>query len=566
MQNILYDISLIIIVAVAVAFIARLLKQPFIPAYIIAGLIIGPILSLVTNISVITTLSQLGIAFLLFVVGMEMDLKNLKKVGLVASLGGLVQVILLFAAGFYVAILLSFKTIEAVYLGLIVAFSSTMVVIKLLADKGELDTLHGRIIIGFLLLQDIVAIFALSTLATIGLAMNISGDLYLALGIAFLKGILVLLLAFFGASLIFPSFFKFAAKNSELLFMSALGVCFLFIVLFNLIGFSIAIGAFIAGLTIGNLPYNIEISSRVKPLRDFFGAIFFVSLGMELTVNNVDLIIVPLLIFGLIVLLFKPLVISIICRLFGYKRKTSFLTGLSLAQVSEFSLILVAQGLLSGHIGNNIFSVTVLLAMTTLITTTYFTKYDRQIYSIFRGQGNEGKDLFYMPKNLKYDVILCGYNRIGWSVLRALQKLGKKFLVVDFNPSIIEDLIRQKIPCLYGDIGDIEVLEKLNLDKAKLVISTVPDLADNLLLVRKFKQVNKKGVIFVTASQVDEALLLYKEEADYVILPHFLGGAYVSLLIKQSNNKDKMLKTKLKHLAELRERQRIGHEHPRHKE
>ncbi len=564
MSNLLYNISFVIIVAVLVAYIARMLKQPLIPAYIVAGLIIGPIFSLVTDMPVITMMSHLGIAFLLFIVGMEMDIKNLKKVGLVASLGGLIQVILLFVIGFGIATLMRFDIMPAVYIGLIVAFSSTMVVIKLLSDKGRIDTLYSRIIIGILLLQDIIAIFALTTLATLGLAIEVSGDIYLAIGVAVLKGALVLSAAFFTSKLIFPTFFKFAAKSSELLFMSALAVCFTFIVLFNFMGFSIAIGAFIAGLTIGNLRYKIEISSRIKPLRDFFGAIFFVSLGMQLVINNLRTILIPLIIFGLIVILFKPFIISIICQVFGYKKKVSFFTGLSLAQVSEFSLILVAQGLLLGHITNEIFTMTVLLAIITITTTTYFIKYDRRLYSLFKGSYHENGELFYIPKGLKHDVILFGRNRIGWSILRALKDAGKKFLVVDYNPMTIDDLITEKIPCIYGDAGDIEILERLNMKKTKLIISTISDMADNLLLLRKFKEVNKKGIAFVTASQVDEALMLYKEGADYVILPHFLGGEYVTLLMKQAANKEKLQKTRLKHLTELKERQRAGHEHPRH--
>ncbi len=591
MENIFLDIGLIIIVATIVGYLARLLKQPLIPAYILTGLIIGPLLGLVEDSNMILTLSEIGIAFLLFVVGLELNLKKLRDVASISIFGGLMQFVLLFAFGFLIAATLGFLTIEATYVALIVAFSSTMVVVKLLSDKRELDTLHGRIIIGFLLMQDLIAIVALSILTTLN---NFSMAI---LVIALLKGVILLSVAVIASKFILPSLFKFAAKSQELLFLMALTTCFFSSIFANYIGqiiiyvfkipffnfvladsvlnllkpgFSIAIGAFIAGVSIANLPYNVEIIGKVKPLKDFFATIFFVSLGLELLLGEMRTILVPLIIFTLFVIIFKPLLTMVICSLFNYKKRTSFLSSISLAQVSEFSLIIVAQGLILGHISKGVFSLTILLAIITIALTSYLIQFDNNIYvklsvflQIFEKIGTRTKKMEYIPEDKKTDIILCGYNRIGYSIVKTVQKMKKSLLIVDFNPDVIKRLIARKVPCIYGDIGDSEILERIGLNKAEMVISTVPEEQDNLLLIKKTKDVNKRALIFVTANQVDEALTLYDAGADYVILPHLLGGDHVSILLEDfTGDINKILETKLKHIDELHRRRKLGREHP----
>jgi Kef-type K+ transport system membrane component KefB len=591
MENIFFDIGLIIIVATIVGYLAKLLKQPLIPAYILTGLIIGPILGLVEDSNVILTLSEIGIAFLLFVVGLELNLKKLKDVASIAIFGGLMQFILLFISGFLIAIILGFVKTESVYIALIVAFSSTMVVVKILSDKREIDTLHGRIIIGFLLMQDLIAIIALSVLTTLN---NFSMGILI---IALLKGIILLSVAVIASKFILPGLFRFAAKSQELLFLMALTTCFSFSIFANYIGqimvyffglpffnnvilgnvlellkpgFSISIGAFIAGVSIANLPYNVEIIGKMKPLKDFFATIFFVSLGLELLLGEIHTLLVPLIIFTLFVIIFKPLLTILICSLFNYKKRVSFLTSISLAQVSEFSLIIVAQGLILGHISKGLFSLTILLAIITITITSYLIQFDNSLYmkfsgflQIFERIGTKTKKMEYLPEDKDIEIILCGYNRIGYSIVKTVQKMKKSLLIIDYNPDVIKRLMARKIPCIYGDVGDSEILERVGLDKARMVISTVPEEQDNLLLIKKTRDVNKKGLIFVTANLVDEALTLYDAGADYVILPHLLGGEHVSVLLEDfTGNINKILETKLKHIDELHQRRKLGSEHP----
>ncbi|MCK4522128.1 MAG: cation:proton antiporter, partial [Nanoarchaeota archaeon] len=540
------DISIVIIIATLFAYLAKKLKQPLIPAYIFAGILIGPVFGLVTDMTTISTLSELGIALMLFIVGLEMNFDRLRHVAFISTVGGLTRSLILFTFGFLIAMGIGFFRIEAIYIGIILAFSSTMVVVKLLSEKRELDTLHGRIIIGILLMEDIIAIIALSILSTSTISL-------VGIIISLVKFGILFLIAMLGSKFILPRMFKFAAKHMEILFLLSVSVLLSFTVLSKYLGamlaymlkflpenilvlirpeLSIIIGAFLAGVMLGNLPYYVEIISRVTSLKDFFATIFFVSLGMGLVMSKS--IIRPLIIFTLFIIIVKPLITLVLCSYFGYKKRPSFLTAMSLAQISEFSLIIVAQGFLLNHISQSMLSMTVILAILTMSVSTYFINFETKIYNTFSKWLNwldkiagDMSQLEYMPKSKKM-VILCGYNRIGYSILKTLKGMRKNILVVDFNPEVIKDLINKKVPCLYGDVGDIETTDRLDLKKAEMVISTVPDIHNNLMIIKKTREQNNKAKIFVTTNEIEEALNLYDAGADYVILPHFLGGEHAS--------------------------------------
>lgn len=593
MESVFLELGLLIIAASVIAYFVRLLRQPFIPAYILTGLLLGPVFGIITNRDLIVSLSEIGIAFLLFIVGLEIDLQKLKDVTAIATLGTAIQVILIGGFGFGISLLLGFGIIEAFYLGIILAFSSTMVVIKIISDKKELTTLHGRIIVGILLMQDFFAILALSALTSLE---NFS---LLLLFISILKGLFLFLIVIVFSFYFFPFIFNFAAKNQELLFIMAISTCFFFSIIFNKIGrffvfalssfmtvpdqivqillpgFSIAIGAFAAGLSLASLPYNIEIEGKITPLKDFFSILFFVSLGVELRLNSLSTFLLPLVIFIAIVILLKPLLIILICSFFGFKKRTSFLTGAHLAQISEFSMIIVMQGLALGHIGNNIFSFTVILAVVSIALTSYADKVDglyTRIGKYFAWVDkipSYAEDIEYVPETKeKIDVILIGYDRIGYSVFNKLRDMKKNFLVVDYNPEVIKHLAEKKVHCIYGDISDQEVISRLDFSTVEFVICTTPNERNSLRLIKKAKEVKRKIIVFVTADHVDDALKLYDAGADYVILPHFLGGDHVSLMLEDAtNNASSIIARKIKsikqrHIKELFHRKRLGHRYP----
>ena len=551
------QLGLIIIITAVAAYVLRLIRQPQILAYVLVGVLITPVFKLVTDTTLIQSMSTIGIAFLLFIVGMEIDLRKLKNVALVSTLGGGIQIAILFSLGYLLALLLGFLSLQAAYIGLMLTFSSTMVVMKLLSDKRQLNTLHGRIVVGILLMEDIVAIFALSIFSSID---NFSPGLF---GFAFLKFLSLFAAAYLCSKYIFPRIFRYAAKNQELLLITSLAVCFIFSLAFHFINFSVAIGAFIAGVTLGSLEYNFDIIGKVKSLKDFFSLLFFVSLGMGLSVAVLSKMWLPLLCFIGFVIFFKPILNMTVCSMFKYTKKPAFLSAISLSQLGEFSLIIATQGLLLKHITQDLFSLIVMVALVSITLTSYLIKYDDwfynlmdkplQLFEIFSTKGME-----YMPTETKPRIILCGHNRIGYSILK------KKVLIVDYNPEMIDRLAKRGYHCLYGDVGDEEIIGKMNLSQIKMLISTVPEVKDTLNLIKRAKKANSRTKVIVTAMEIDNALKFYNAGADYVVMPHFLGGEHVSHLIKDVRKKKKKLREEKKlHIEHLQDRKEAGHEHPK---
>jgi Kef-type K+ transport system membrane component KefB len=534
---VMVEIGVMIIIATVFAFLIKLFKQPLIPAYIFTGILIGPLfLKLIENQHLILSLSEIGVAFLIFTAGLEIKFKKLKEVGTAASIGGTLQIVLLFLIGFLVAMGLGFLGKAPVYIGLVVAFSSTMVVFKLLADKRELNSLHGRIIIGILLVQDIAAIIALTIL---------SSDLsFISISIALAKALGFAVFAVLLAKVINPVFRK-AAKTPELLLLVAISLLFLFSIGAFMASLSLIIGAFFAGVALANSDYKTEIEGRITPLRDFFAVIFFVALGMQLQLISKQFTILLLTLLA-VVIIFKPLIIMFLVRIFGYKKRTSFLTGNALAQTSEFSLIIVTLGLGLGHITQGLFSTLVLLTIITMSLTTYWINYEKRFANWFSWPLNIFNKLKSKKENLEYSgkdgkkIILFGCHRMGSLFLKEFEKRKDDLIVVDYNPEIIKSLIDKKVPCIYGDFMNSEVIEKTGLKSAEIIISTIADEEDNLYLIKKAKKLNPEVLIFVVARRISEALKLYESGADYVIIPQIIGGQMGFHIIEQIK-KDKGL-------------------------
>ena len=551
-QNLLFDIGLILIVAAIIGYVLRVFRQPLIPAYIIAGVVLGPLaLGIIKDVELIRTISEIGILFLLFIVGMEMDLRKLKSVGLASLVTGSFQVILTFFAGFFAAGLLGFDTLNSVYAGLMIAFSSTMIVIKLLQDKEEIHTLHGRIIIGILFLQDIFVILALTLL--IGVDSFSVASVFPIL----LRFIALLVIAFLVQRFIALRLFRFAAKSSELMFLLAVAFCFAFAFLAELFGFSIAIGGFIGGLTLASLPYHLNIIARVSPLKDFFATIFFVSLGLQLAFANFALLFTPLLVFLALVLFFKPFIIMVCLSLFGYDKRNAFVSAVSLAQISEFSLILVMS---VSDISSTLFSVGILLGVLSIGLTAYIMKYEMFVYnkispllSVFEKLSKRHKQLGFEYSDKK-KIILFGCHRIGSTFLKSFSQVKKHVLVIDFNPEVIEKLKEQKVSSLYGDMSNRDILKRIDFSSAKVIVSTVAREEDTLRLLKYLQDIKKRALVFVTAANLEEALNLYDAGADYVILPQIMSGEKIAEVLERClKDKKRVRKLKREHLKHLLE-------------
>ncbi|MCL6500731.1 MAG: cation:proton antiporter [Candidatus Pacearchaeota archaeon] len=543
--SVLVSISLVVIVAAFLAFISKLLKQEIVIAYVVAGIVLGPlVLGLIQDKTVINGFAEIGITFLLFTVGLEMSFKKLKG-GIKDSLiAGIIQVVTVTLVSYFILVAFAFSRVEALWLGVAIAFSSTVVVTKILADKNELNTLHARFIIGIMLAQDILAIVVLAVLTKEFTIPFIAFTLT--------KIILLVLLAFL-ATFVAKGIFKKASSSVELLFIISLAFLFLFVLLAYFLNFSIAIGAFAAGIILANTPYKLEIETGTKALRDFFSVMFFVSIGMLLANISKD-IILPLIPVLLVLIVFEPLVTALVLRFKGYKTRTCLDIGFSFAQLSEFTLILMLSALSLGIISQKAFDLIVLAAVISIAITPYTIKLGKPLYPIFKfldkikTSAEEER-----PLASKKAIFLFGCHRMGSVFLKNLEKDKEKIFVVDFDPEIIKSLTKKKISCAYGDISNVEFINKLPIENAELVLSTVPKKEENLLLLKTIKARNRHAFIAVVAEKIHDALELYDAGADYVIMPFITGAEHSIELIKNLDKQEfkKFRGEQIKYLEEL---------------
>lgn len=543
--SLIIDIGFIVIIATACALIARLLRQPLLLSYILAGAIIGPYgLKLVTSYSTINVVSELGIAFLLFIVGLELDINKIKKMGAISIIAGIGQVVFTFFAGFLFTQWVGFPPTQSIYLSIALTLSSTVIVIKLYEDKDQLDTLHGRVALGILLVQDFLAIISISMLSN---SAEFSAVIVLT---ALLKGLGFFIIALLLGQFVLPLLFKFVAESQELLFITSVAWCFLFGIIAQWLELSVAIGAFLAGVSLASLPYSFEIINKTRSLRDFFATLFFVSLGMQIGFGDIAQHLSTIIWLSLFVLVGNPLIVMILMSLFGFKSSTSFLTSIAIAQVSEFSLVYVLFAYKLGVVPQFVVSIVALIAVITFTLSSYMITYGELLYAklqkflkLFEKISLRKLEFSYLPEARKsYEIIIFGCNRIGNTVLHKTRQLGKSALVVDFHPEVITHLMKEKVPCIYGDASDPTILSRINFSKTKIAISTLPEQQANIRLAKKLKQLNKKITLFFTADHHDEALQLYNLGANYVIMPHQIGGHYVASLLEKALPNKKILK------------------------
>jgi Kef-type K+ transport system membrane component KefB len=564
MQSFLFQLGIIIIIATLLGIIARKLRQPIILAYILTGIIAGPtFLNIVTSVDLVYVFSQLGIAFLLFLVGLNMNYKVLREVGKISLITGVVQIAVTFIIGYGVAMLLGFQPIEASFIGIALTFSSTIIIVKLLADKNDLDSLYGKIAVGFLLVQDFAAIAIIIMLSGNMLGMPIESLLMVNV----MKIVFLFCVTFVFGKYILPPLIGVISKGTEMLFLSGISWMFVMSILSMYLGFSIEIGALLAGISMASLPYHFEITGRIKPLKDFFLILFFVAIGTQMVFSEIGNLVVPAIIFSIFIFIAKPLIMMILMGAFGYKKRTGFLTGTSVAQISEFSLILIALGLTMGYITSKIVSMVTLVGLITIAVSSYFIFHNSKIYSKISDYLNifERKNLrekLSCTREKTYDIVLIGYHRMGYTILRDF-KQKSRVLVVDFNPTIIEDVKDKGFCCEYGDISDPEIMYRILQFNPKLIISTVPSYDDNTFILKKVREYGDKVLVFVTTNSVSEALEFYKEGADYVIVPHFLGGEKASVLLGEFAKKDMkdLKKEREDHVDNLRKYARLGQKH-----
>ena len=526
------QLSLVIVIAAAVAFVMRLLKQPLIIGYILTGVIVGPgLLHLIEDKQAFETFSEIGIALLLFIIGLELSIAVVKRLGKPVFLTATAILSTVGVIGYLIGIAFHFTLVESILIGLAMFFSSTIIIAKVLSDKKEISRLNGQIAIGVILLDDIVATFALLFVVATGSGNELG---MFEIGLLLLKGVAVIGVLALLAAKVLPKVTKYVAKSQELLFLFALAWGFGVATAINLVGFSIEIGALFAGVALAQLPYAHQIGARLKPLRDFFVILFFISLGEYLRVDNFTDAIIPAVLLSVMVLTLKPVVVMLTLGLLGYTRRTSFKTGINLSQISEFSIILIVLAVTSGVASPELTAIVTIVALVTIAVSTYLMQYDDMIYkrlgkymNVFeRAQVSEKRHT-----SKTYPLVLIGYNNGGHQYLKTFRALRKKFVVIDYDPDVIETLQRANVDYLYGDITDPELIGEINIEGAELIINTIGDHTINQSLIKHVRRHNKNAVIICNSSEPEDAAELYHLGASYIILPHFIGSERMSSFI-----------------------------------
>lgn len=543
-HHIFEELTLVIVLAVGVSVIMRLLRQPLMIGHILTGVLVGPaVLDIVHSTDTIEIFAEFGIALLLFIVGLGLNLHVVKDIGKVALVASLAQVAFVGGAAYAAAIIVGYTPVVAMYIALALSLSSTIIVLKLLSDKKETGRLYAKVAVGFLIIQDFLVTLAVLLVSSSGTSGSVTFADFLPLAT---KGgaLLIGLLAFrYG---ILPLLTNIISKSQEFLFLFAIALALGIATLAKSAGFSLEIGALLAGMTFASMPYATEVASRLKPLRDFFIVLHFVMLGALVDLGIVADSPGRTILFSLIVLIVNPISVLIIMGLMGYTKKTSFKSGIAMTQVGEFSLILLAVAARYEYITSEVVSLITFVALLTIAVSTYMIIYSDQLYTLSERylrmfERRKAKD--ESERRKRYDMVLFGYSRGGHEFLPVFRNLGKKFVVVDYDPSVIDFLEQRDIEYMYGDATDSDLLEELNLRHSKLIVSTITDLGTNKQLAGWLETNNPQAVFITTADNAAEAAELYERGVAYVMLPHYIGSEKIGAFIKKSDLKKSAFKS-----------------------
>ena len=540
MNNVFAQLAFALTLSSLFGYLVHRLKLPLVVAYLLAGVAISLVSLFDPHQSVVfEILPEIGIAFVLFLIGMELDLREIKVLGAPIIFSALGQILISTLAGYAIAGSLGFSPAESLYLGLGLAFSSTVVVIKMLLEKRDLASLYGKLSIGILLVEDLVAIMVLMMISVGSSVFNLGFQQSLPLLTMIIKAGLLFLATFIISKYVLERIFDAVARSVELLFLTAITWCFVFTSLAVFSGFSVVIGAFLAGVALASSPYHLQIQGKIKPLRDFFLTLFFVYLGMQAKVSDIINHLPAILIFTLFALIFKPVVYMLILGIFGFRKHTLFQTSLNLSQISEFSLVVLLVGVQAKIVGPESLSVMAAVAVLSIILSSILIAYSKKLYRLampILPFFEHTKELHFLEfkkeEELDDHIIIIGAHRVGMPVVEYLTKTKIPFLVLDFNPHLVEKLRKQKIHVVYGDVGDPEVLDGIGLEKARLIICSAMDMNDNEMLLEECKRKRVRAKVICRALDDRHAKALKDLGADYVILPEQVSGDFLVSQLK----------------------------------
>jgi Kef-type K+ transport system membrane component KefB len=537
--DILVQIAYAIVLATTFAFVAKLLRQPVILGYIAAGVLLGETVGIdLISTDAIEPIAELGLILLLFMIGLEIDLKKLKATGAAVATVGLLQVPAGTALGFLAFTALGFSGLGSLYLGFACALASTMIVVKLLYDRFELDTTAGRVMLGILVFQDIWAIVFLA------LQPNLRNPAISILLLSFIKGALVVGFAFLFSKQVLPKLFKAVAKLPELMVLGALAWCFGIVLLAAQLGLSTAMGALIAGVSLSTFPYNLDVIAKVVSLRDFFITLFFVSLGTKIGHPTADVMSIAIA-GSAFLILSRFATITPILGAFGRGSRVSFISALNLGQVSEFSLVIVTLGVGLGQVDTRVLDVVLWMLVITSVLSTYAISNSHAIYQsmspLLRRIGFHDAEMLVKEGGHEppRPIVFLGFARQASSLLEEMIKrdpaVVDRITVVDFNPDVRAGLEQRMVHLIYGDISHADTLHHAKVPEAKVILSTIPDSVlkgtSNIRILRQLRAMAPEAKIIVTSEILEHAREMYHEGAEYVLIHRFVGATHLAPLV-----------------------------------
>ncbi|KPP87005.1 MAG: transporter, CPA2 family [Rhodobacteraceae bacterium HLUCCO07] len=529
------EIAALLVMAAVIGFLGIILRQPLIVSFIAVGLIAGPsALDVVHSDQQISLLSQLGIAVLLFLVGIKLDVKLIRSLGAVSLLTGLGQVAFTSIFGYLIGLSLGLGHVTSLYVAVALTFSSTIIIVKLLSDKREIDSLHGQIALGFLIVQDLVVVLAMIVLSAIGIGAGADGH-----GGGSVLSVLVSGVAMVGLVILFVRYIANPltdrlAHAPELLVIFAIAMAAMFAAIGDIVGLGKEVGGLLAGIALASTPYRETIAARLAPLRDFLLLFFFIALGSALDLSLLGAHVTGAVIFSLFVLIGNPLIVLVIMGALGYRKRTGFLAGLTVAQISEFSLIFVAMGVSLGHVEDDALGLVTMVGLVTIAASTYMITYSHRLYALFepllglferKGTPREPSEAGAHQHDT-FKVIIFGLGRFGTAIGMRLQKRGIRVLGVDFNPQAVRRWREMGLETEFGDATDPEFINDLPLSDAEWIVSTVPIHPTGLshedtrtTLIQLTRATGFRGQIAVAAHHPKDTEDFFASGADMVLEP-----------------------------------------------
>lgn len=555
------SLAFLLVFACIISLIIYIIRLPLVFGYIIVGILIGPyFLNLISNSDSLELFAKIGIVSLLFIVGLNLNPNTIKEEAKESLILGLSQIAFTALSGFLLFyFIFNFPILPSILIASGLTLSSTIVVLKIISDKGDIDKLYSKMSLGVLLIQDFFATILLLILSIMHTASI--GEIKTSIIVASfsLKVLILILIYFILSKWILPKISKLFTKSQELLLLFSAAFSFSYAYLFYVLGFSLEIGALFAGIILSASNFSKEIASRFRPIRDFFIIIFFIILGLEAEFINLIGAGWIIAILSIFVIIANPLILFIIMNLLGHRTRTSFYTSLTMGQVSEFSLVILSIARVYGYIDSRSFSIVLIVMLISICVTSYLILYSEKIYKHFRPIlhfleiRKNNKKIIDKDSEI-FDFIVFGYDRVGKRFLDLAKGEKFNYAIIDINPKNIEKAQNDGGIAFFGDAGDIIFLEENNILKSKMIVSTIPDFNINMNLIGFYKK-NKKDknkIIIVVAHKENEAKALYKEGADYVIMPYHIGAEEAAYYIsKFSFDKNKFIKEKNKHIKKL---------------